>query len=369
MANDFRGWLQKNNVSGALDYVGNDGKIDPTKGGYSAITYKGNVLTPSFGVNNAQTLKQVQSAVDQLYGMYEKSQGPALNAAPYGGGGGSAGTAQDMADEIAYWQDQMANADVQISRLGRQERTGERNIEKSFESAYDRLLGDKNRTNRDYTQKRGETIEDNVTAKSNIDTSVRNRNTAIQRLLGARGAGNSSAAQILAPYATAKTGSQQRTQVQNAFGRNLQGLDEAWGDYEADWTESEGDLKAQRKAQERELQSGIAETRAGLLEQKANAALQRAQAGGASYSEARKARAPYLQRINQLLNRIDSLGVNPVFTPKTAAYKAPELAQYTYDRYATPSYGNGVDPGMAQNAGAYWTLLGNSKKREEQAAL
>lgn len=280
-------------------------------------------------------------------------------------GGGSAGTAQDQADEQAYWADQIANADQQLARLPGQLSTGEQNIEGSYNSAYNRLVGDKETTNRDYTTKRGQTVEDNITAKNNINSSVRNQNTALQRLLGSKGAGTSSAATILAPYAAAKVGNQQRGQVQTAYGRNIQGLDTAWGDYEKDWGESAEDLNTQRTNQKNQLRSGIATTEAGIQEQKANAAVQRAQAGGATYTAARNARAPYMARIQQLINQIDSLGTNATFTPKTAAYKAPELASYTYDRFAAPQAGSGVDPGLAQGAGAYWTLLNGAKKKEQ----
>ena len=278
-------------------------------------------------------------------------------------------SAQEKADEMAYWDDQLANADRQLARLPGQQATGEQNIDASYQSAYDRLVGDKNITKRDYDTTRGRTIEDNVTAKNNINSSVRNQNTALQRLLGGRGAGASSAAQILAPWATAQVGNKQRGQVQTAFGRNIQGLDTAWGDYEKDWETSAGDLGTQRDTQKNTLRRGIAESEASLQEQKANAAVQRNQAGGASYTQARNARAPYLTRINQLIAQIDSLGANPTFTPRTAAYKAPELASYTYDRFAAPTPGSGVDPGLAQGAGAYWTLLNPNKKKEQQSVV
>lgn len=294
-------------------------------------------------------------------------QDPSLPVkAPSGNlGGGSAGTAQDKLDEQAYWDDQLSAADQQLGRLGNQGATGEANIDASYNSAYNRLLGDKDVTTRDYNTTKDQTTQDNVTAKGAIDTSVRNTNTGLQRLLGSKGAGNSSAATILAPFAAAKQGNAQRQQVQTAFGRNIQGLDTAFGDYNNDWDTSVSDLGVQRDTQKNQLKSGIATTEAQLQQQKADAAVQKAQAGGANYTTARNERTPYTQRINQLISQIDSLGAQPSFTPKTAAYKAPSLSDYTYDRYAAPTAGSNVDPSQAAGAGAYWTLLNGAKKKDQ----
>lgn len=273
--------------------------------------------------------------------------------------------AQAKADEVAYWDDQLANADQQLGRIPEQERILRENAQKSYESAYNRLVGDKATTERDFNTTKTRAIEDNVTAKSNINSSVRNQNAGLQRLLGARGAGNSSAAQILAPFAAAKAGNQQRQQVQTAYGRNMQGLDTAWGDYQKDWDESAGDLAVQRDNAITQGVAGLRQTEADLLESKGNAAVQRNQAGGQSYTQARSARQPYSDRIKQLIGQIDAAGATKTFTPKTAAYKAPELSAYTYDRFAAPTAGSNVNPGQAQQTGAYWTLLGKDDKKKQ----
>ena len=358
--NDFRGYLLYLAQNGddaarlALNYTGNDGGVN--RGELNEY----NQAAPGANVTDQQLQDAAAQRVADYYSAWQGIQNPVQNRA----GGGSAGTAQDRADEQAYWQDQLDNADRQLARLPGQLSAGEQNIDSSYQSAYDRLLGDKEVTKRDYTTKRTQTVEDNVTAKNNINAGVRNRNTGLQRLLGSRGAGNSSAATVLAPYAAAREGNQQRQQVQTAYGRNIGGLDTAWGDYEKDWQDSSNDLSTQRESQKRTLRAGISQSEAQLQEEKAQAAVQKAQAGGQNYTQARNARAPYLARINQLIQQIDSLGVNPQLQARQATYKAPTLSDYTYDRYAAPSVGSGVDPNLAQGAGAYWTLLQGNKKKE-----
>lgn len=361
---DFRGYLNylaKNGDARAqlalnadgTGYVNNEGQIN------RGLLNEYNQAAPGAGPDEPWQQAQVDYLTQQ-YAAYQKALNP-----QNGAGGGSAGTAQDRLDEQAYWQDQLDNADRQLARLPGQLSAGEQNIDSSYQSAYDRLLGDKEVTNRDYTTKRAQTVEDNISAKNNINAGVRNRNTGLQRLLGSKGAGNSSAATVLAPYAAAREGNQQRQQVQTAYGRNIGGLDTAWGDYEKDWTDSSNDLSTQRESQKRTLRSGISQSEAQLQEEKAQAAVQKAQAGGQNYTQARNARAPYLARINQLIQQIDSLGVNPQLQARQATYKAPTLSDYTYDRYAAPSVGSGVDPNLAQGAGAYWTLLQGNKKKEQ----
>ncbi len=361
--NDFRGYLNYLASQGdtraqlALNadgtgYVNNEGGIN------RGLLNEYNQAAPGAGPDEPWQ----QAQVDYLTNQFNTWKGQQSGG---GGGGGSAGTAQDKADEMAYWQDQIANADRQLGRLPGQLQSGEANIDSSYQSAYDRLVGDKEVTNRDYTTKRGQTVEDNITAKSNINASVRNRNTGLQRLLGSKGAGNSSAAQILAPYAAAKEGNSQRQQVNTAYSRNIGGLDTAWGDYEKDWGESANDLGTQRENNKKTLRSGIAEAEAKALEEKSNAAVQRAQAGGQNYTQARNARTPYMARIQQLISQIDSLGTTTPLQARAATYKAPELSEYTYDRFAAPTVGSGVDPNLAQGAGAYWSLLNGAKKKEQ----
>lgn len=364
---DFRGYLAylagqgdfqaKNAITGydGRGYIDNEGQINR-----GALNEYNQMAADGSGPSDAEIQ---QREIDYLNGQFSNYQA-ALNPTQYRGGGGSGATAQDKADEQAYWQDQMDSADQQIGRLNTQLTVGDQNIDKSYQSAYDRLVGDKEVTTRDYNTKRGQTVEDNVTAKGNINASVRNRNTGLQRLLGSKGAGNSSAAQILAPYAAAKEGSAQRNQVNTAYGRNIGGLDTAYGDYEKDWLDSSNDLGTQRETQKQTLRSGVNTSEAKLQEEKANAAVQKAQAGGQNYMQARGARAPYMARISSLIQQIDSLGANPALQARAATYKAPELAQYTYDKYAAPSVGSGVDPNLAQGAGAYWSLLQGQKKKE-----
>lgn len=284
----------------------------------------------------------------------------------YTGGGSGGGAGYDTAaaaDEAAWWQDQLGNLDQQLGRIGAQRGAGNQNIDNSYQSAFQKLTNDKNLAKRDFDSKRDQTVQDNIVTRNQIDSGVRGRLTGIQRLLGASGAGNSSAARVLAPYAAAKTGSDQRSQVDRTYSRNLGALDTGWQDTDREFGDAFSDLNIQRDTQRNQLNSGLAQTEAQLLEQKQNAEIQRRQAGGESYTQARAARQPYQSRISELIGTIDRLSINPNIAARAVNVARPDLSQYTYDRYSAPTMG--PSNGAQSNAGAFWRLL-QPMEREER---
>ena len=238
-----------------------------------------------------------------------------------------------------------------IGRLGIQADTGKQNILGSYNNAYNSLLNNKQAALDTYGQNRNQTVQDNILAKDNIDTGVRNQAQGIQRLLGAHGAGNSSAAQILGPYAAALQGSQQRAQVQNAYGHNLGAIDQSISNYGTEFNNSVGSLNNQRDTQLNSLNQGIASSRGSLLGQRSDAAGNQGQ-------------------INAILDSAARLGITPQFTPTAINTKAPDLKQYNYDQAAPiQAAQNGIDPNLAQGAGAYWNLLNGSKDKTKVGAV
>lgn len=273
-----------------------------------------------------------------------------------GSDGGAA--ARAAAANRAYALAQLGLVDDQLGRLGTQESVGRSNIASAYDSAFNGLTNSQSQANRDYNTARDTTIQDNVTAKGNIDTGVRNSLTSVQRLLAARGAGSSSAATVKAPYAAAVQGNSQRQQVQTAFGRNIGALDTAHDDSEREFKSAFEELLAERTNKERALEAGIANTRASLLGQKMQLQANNGQAVDPGI----------INEIRSLGGRIDQLGATQTFNPRKVEYKAPELDKYNYDPNRAPEL-SGADPGAIDNAGAYYTLLGKDKKAKLAPAL
>lgn len=266
-----------------------------------------------------------------------------------------------------YYGDQIGRVNAQLGFLDPQLGVGKQNILDAYNSGLNTLNTGEARASRDYNTNRTNTISDQQTAKQNIDTGVRQQTTALQRLLGRAGSGNSSAAYDLAPFAAARAGSQQRQQVQDKYGRNLSALDTNYNDYETDVGNSRNDLGRQRDTQTNALIAGTNQTRAQLLDTLAGLTTQQGQAQGQSYTQARSAAAPYESQINDLLSRVAGLSqqyASPVIAANPTVYNAPSLQSYDYGSTGAPTAPGADQPVYADQVTPY-SLLGFGKKQQQ----
>jgi hypothetical protein len=265
--------------------------------------------------------------------------------------------AKQSALNNAWWQSMIGQVDDQIGRLGHQADIGHQNISDSFNSAFNTLTNQKTSAQNQYNTTVDRTKQDNLTAKDGIDSSVRNGLTGLQRLLGMYGAGNSSATEIMAPYAAGYEGNQQRAQVNNAFGRNMQDLDTNWNNTNQQFDDSFGALNTDRTNRDRELDAKLDGTRASLLGQK----------GTYQQNMGMAPDAGIRTQIDALGHQVDDLGRTQTFTPKLVNYQAPNLQSYNYD----PSQGPQVnqDTSADQNMGVYSNIQPDKKTKTPIAAL
>ena len=262
---------------------------------------------------------------------------------------------------INLYDQAIGQANAGIGRLDQQQQIGLQNVQGDYQNNLDRLLNAKNNTQKQYGESVVNTKQDNLTARSNVDFETGQRANALQRLLGSKGAGSSSAARVAAPYAAALEGTQQLNQVGDAFKDNMGALDTSWGNYQTGWNQSKEDLDAQKVNQERAVQSDVATKRADLLSNLSTLAAQRAQAAGGNPASAAQ---PYLDQVNGLYSQINNLGAQYQGRVNVAdpTYQAPELSQYDYNQRG--------QIGVAQNAqqqgiSPYLSiLLGQKDKRQ-----
>lgn len=300
-----------------------------------------------------------RGAVDTRLKQVDPAQWKAMQQAPKSTGDiptmGNAYSAQASAgptpQQLAFFQAQEQLLGSEIGRLGSQANIGRANIMDSYNAGRSKLSNNRAQTMRTYDEQEKLTSEDNTTAKATIDNGVRNQLTGLQRLLGAQGAGSGSAANVLAPYAAGRMGQVQRGQVSQIFDRNMRSLKTGRTDAENQFNDAFGELDAQRDNQLRGLDSSIASTRANLL-------AKRQQLQG---SIGRNPDPALTAEIARLGTQIDQLGRQTVFQPKDVSVKGPDLQGYEYEKMAGPQAG--VDPALAEQTGAYWTLLGGDKKK------
>ena len=265
---------------------------------------------------------------------------------------------------IGLYDQAIGQANAGIGRLDQQQQIGLQNVQGDYQNNLDRLLNAKNNTQKQYGESVVNTKQDNLTARSNVDFETGQRANALQRLLGSKGAGSSSAARIAAPYAAALEGTQQLNQVGDAFKENMGALDTSWGNYQTGWNQSKEDLDAQKVNQERAVQSDVATKRADLLSNLSTLAAQRAQAAGGNAATAAQ---PYLDQVNGLYSQINNLGAQYQGRVNVAdpTYQAPELSQYDYNQRG--------QIGVAQNAqqqgiSPYLSILLGQKDRKQNLA-
>lgn len=283
-----------------------------------------------------------------------------------GSAAASARAVQEAADTAAWYNDQANQLQNQIGQLDRQQEIGLGNIGNSYNLGRNRLDQQKGVARRDYDTGVQNNQRSYLNTRNGIMQNSRATTNALQRLLGINGAGNSSAAFEQAPYAVGLQASQNLSGAQNTYGTNYQSLDTGWQDTERSYNNSVQDLDNQKYQQENSLRSGIAQTRASLLDKIANARVQAKVAGGASYESARAARTPFQEQINSLLGQITGYGqqyANPVLRTGDVAYKAPELGQYNLGQFGI---GNGQQaPGAQSDLNpAFLGLLNREDERQ-----
>lgn len=297
--------------------------------------------------------------------------GVAQRASGSGSGSGSgAGAAAakanaERAATLQYIADQESLANQGLGRLTNQRDIGLSNITNSANQAYNQLASSKATAERDYGLSQTQAREDNMAARNAVDSTVRNNSRGLQSLLGARGAGSSSAAKYLAPFLVAQQGAEKAGANQQTFSRNQQSLDKNWQDALRSYEEQRSGVDLETQQRQNELNAGVEQNRVGLLQQLANLQLERARANGQDYGSVRGAVQGYNANIQNALNSIDQLSrlyANPVSKVTDVTYAAPDLAQYDTSRIT--GVGGDLAPGIADTVGQYYNLIGRDEERQ-----
>lgn len=304
---------------------------------------------------------QVNSLADQLANnkagvSYQELQSRlAANVAPPSGTPLPTGTAGATgAPSNSFYGSLAGQIDTQLGLLPQQQQIGTDNINKTYDSALGTLTNQQAADQLQYNTTRNNTQQDNVVAKNNIDNGVRTQLTGIQRLLGSVGAGNSSAANVLAPYAAGALGNQQRGAEQTAYGRNINALDTGWDQTQNQYNNAIGQTNADKQNALNQLLSGIDSTKSQLLNQKN----QYLAYSGQPIDPAASA------QVNNLANQVTQLGAQQVYNAPKVSYATPTLADYNVDQAPAPSL-SGPNPNLTQNLGAYYTLLGGAQQKDK----
>lgn len=140
----------------------------------------------------------------------------------YSGGstGAVAKPARDPAAEAMY-QSGIDQTNNLLGQIGSRRDTALQGLLGSYNTSNQRAQNAYKDYESDYTTNVDRMTRQNAQKKSQIDSTVRNNITALQRLLASRGAGSSSAAQFAVPSAVAQKGTSDRYDAQQTFNDNM----------------------------------------------------------------------------------------------------------------------------------------------------
>lgn len=239
---------------------------------------------------------------------------------------------------IAGYGQAIADTNQAIGQLPTQLQGSENQIQGAYNTAYNTLLGQANQAATTYGTNTTQNQQGYVTNKNTIGTNAGQSLNGIERLLGSRGAGGSSAATIAAPQAVAEQATQQRAGAGQAYGSTQSGLDTSFGNYKLQNQNDINSIGSQESQQDNAAVASMNSTKAGLLQQLATLSAQKAAAEG---NDPTVAAQPFLTQANNYLQSAATLGLN-TFTPQynTTAYSAPSATTYTTNQFASPVTSN-----------------------------
>lgn len=250
-----------------------------------------------------------------------------------------------------------------LGRVDNQQNVGLQNIAGDYQSAYDRLTGQRQQAQRDYTTQNTQQVQDYQSAKDNVNSNTRQLLFGTRRLLGQAGAGGGSADLYAAPLAAQTEGNNQNAVVKQTNDRNLSALMTANDDNQRQFDNSFNDLGRQRQQSEQSTRSQFEQQRADILNHIATLTGQQRIAQGGNYQQALEASRPYTQRVGGILNTIDGLAARPTGIREQAVnLNRPDLAQYGFDRGTAPTQAR-QDPTLQPNLAI---LTGYDQRRQDQ---
>jgi len=271
------------------------------------------------------------------------------------GGSGGGGTRTPAAPakpdydplDLAMLDSQINMTNSGLGRLPGQLSTGIANLLQSYNRGIGQIGTDRNTAQSQYDTTKLRSEGDYLNSRSGIRQESGNLYNSIQRLLGSAGAGRSTAASILAPFAVGREAASRFGQVQDAFGQNQAGLQTSLDTTMRGLTDAEKQLEEDRRNKERELRGGVEQNKANLTDRLSTLRLQRQQMKGGSLKDAKSMLGSSENRINEILANIDKLSANyanPQLNVARQAFKAPNLAKYDYSRFTGPQLQGGRNP-------------------------
>lgn len=354
--NDFRGYLsylaQQGDASAGdmLNYVGGD----YTGSGDTGINLGelGQRTVGAYPAQDESNLNAGKQAVADAYGRYQSQN--------TGGTGGAA--VNSTADTQAYYDQQLADIDRLLGRTNTAESQGLQSLQDSAAEQKRLIEEQRQRALNTYDNQKLETDQSKERGFGQVNDFANNSYRSLMRLFQGGNAGGGSAAKQLMPSLVSKSAGTRRQGVIDQAGQNYRAIDSARADAESQFGYNSQDIENQRKNQERDFLLGIGNQRNSLDTQKGQLQVQRAQASGQGYAQARSAADASRNSVDARQAQLDALfgTYKPQYTARATNLQTPTLGNYTID----PAQING-NQNLSVDSRYYGSQL-QKKKQQEQ---
>lgn len=333
---DFRGFLAANGYEKFLPYVGNDGNGD----------FRKMAQNPEYA---DQTQRNLGGAMQELYGWWsDKTRGNYVK--PQGGGGSynpqAAAEAKARADEIAKYREQERVAAEGLGRLDRQRDIWRGNVENNYANQLNDLENSYTQSKGAYEMNKRDSEAQNRAVRSQIMEDANNQTNSLRQMFAAGGAGDSSAAQIVAPWAVGLEASRNAGSAQDAFARDRRNQDLEFASATNAYNKNKKDWETNRQDALNNVDSQIESSRIDLNNRIMDARQKQKTANGQGLQSAIDQTRDLSNQISNSQNKILDLSKETPKALEKVEFKAPKLSDYSEN-----VQGVKVDSGNPDQAG------------------
>lgn len=337
-SNDFRGFLAANGYEKFLPYVGNDGKGD----------FRKMAQNPEYA-NQSQA--NLGGGMQELHDWWSKNNANRNRqyADPRSGGTynpQAAAEAKARADEIAKYREQERVAAEGLGRLDRQRDIWRGNVENNYANQLNDLENSYTQSKGAYEMNKRDSEAQNRAVRSQIMEDANNQTNSLRQMFAAGGAGDSSAAQIVAPWAVGLEASRNAGSAQDAFARDRRNQDLELASATNAYNKNKKDWETNRQDALNNVDSQIESSRIDLNNRIMDARQKQKTASGQGLQSAIDQTRDLSNQISNSQNKILDLSKETPKALEKVEFKAPKLSDYSEN-----VQGVKVDSGNPDQAG------------------
>ena len=321
-SNDFRGFLAANGYEKFLPYVGNDGKGD----------FRRMAQNPEYA---NQTQANLGGGMQELHDWWSKNNANnnrQYNVDPRSGGSynpQAAAEAKARADEIAKYREQERVAAEGLGRLDRQRDIWRGNVENNYANQLNDLENSYTQSKGAYEMNKRDSEAQNRAVRSQIMEDANNQTNSLRQMFAAGGAGDSSAAQIVAPWAVGLEASRNAGSAQDAFARDRRNQDLELASATNAYNKNKKDWETNRQDALNNVDSQIESSRIDLNNRIMDARQKQKTASGQGLQSAIDQTRDLSNQISNSQNKILDLSKETPKALEKVEFKAPKLSDYS----------------------------------------